>query len=241
MISSEYLLGHKRAIKKILSQADFVLPNSVSELNRIRDDFSFNGEAVVVPNGIDLRLFQNIPRDIPREQKVICVAQVFGMKNQHTLINACSKLNVPLDIIGNPPPNHKGYFNYCKKIAGSNVSFHGFMVQEDLIRHYVSAKVHALPSWFETTGLSSLEAGALGCNIVVSPNGDTEEYFKGNAWFCKPDDQHSINNAIENALNSPSNTSFRDIILEEYTWKKAAEATLSAYKKVVDNPKRTTG
>lgn len=241
MISSEYLLGHRRAIKKILSKAACILPNSVSEENRIRADFNFKGESVVIPNGIDLKLFQSIPKDISREQKVICVAQVFGMKNQHTLINACNKLNVPLDIIGNPPPNHLEYYNYCKSIAGSNVKFYGFMVQADLIRHYASAKVHALPSWFETTGLSSLEAGAMGCNIVVSPKGDTEEYFKDNAWFCMPDDQQSINTAIEKALNSPTNISFREKILEDYTWKRAAESTLSAYESVVATPKIING
>lgn len=237
MVSSEYLLGHKRAVKKLLSGASAILPNSASELNRIKHDFGYEGVGLVVPNGIDTGLFRNIPENIPRKQKVICVAQVFGMKNQHTLIEACAKLKLPLEIIGNPPPNHAGYYNYCKKIAHKNVTFHGFLPQRDLISMYASSKVHALPSWFETTGLSSLEAAALGCNIVVSPNGDTEDYFKDHAWFCRPDDQQSINKAIEKAVNSPSNMQFREIIMEKYTWTKAAEVTKAAYIKVLDNPK----
>ncbi|MCF8366337.1 MAG: glycosyltransferase [Bacteroidales bacterium] len=237
MVSSEYLLGHKRAVKKLLSEASAILPNSVSELNRIKHDFDYTGESMVVPNGIDINLFRQIPENVNREQKVICMAQVFGMKNQHTLIEACNKLNLPLEIIGNPPPNHAGYYNFCKKIAGKNVTFHGFLPQEKLIRIYASSKVHALPSWFETTGLSSLEAGALGCNLVVSPNGDTEDYFKNNAWFCLPNDQQSINKAVEDAVNSPSNMRFRDIILEKYTWTRAAEVTKEAYQKVLDTPK----
>lgn len=234
MISPEYLWGHRRAIKKILGRAAAILPNSKSELHRIIRDFDYAGESVVVPNGVDLEVFRNLPQGITREQKVISVAQVFGMKNQHAVIESCKKLGVPVEIIGNPPPNHTGYFNYCKKIADKDVTFTGFIPQQKLVEHYASAKVHALPSWFETTGLSSLEAGAMGCNIVVSPNGDTRDYFDGHAWFGSPEDQASIDKAISDALESPVDLSFRDIVLENYTWKKAAEVTYTAYQKALN-------
>jgi glycosyltransferase involved in cell wall biosynthesis len=233
LISHEYLCGHKRAIKKILNGASAILPNSASERNRIVRDFEFGGESVVVPNGVDLDLFKTIPEGITREQKVICVAQVFGMKNQHAVIESCKKLGVPVEIVGNPPPNHSGYYNYCKKIADRNATFTSFMPQKELVRHYAASKVHALPSWFETTGLSSLEAAAMGCNLVVSPIGDTRDYFDGHAWFGGPEDQASIDKAIEGALNSPVDLKFRDIVLEKYPWEKAAEVTRSAYKKVL--------
>jgi len=38
-------------------------------------------------------------------------------------------------------------------------------------------QVHMLPSWFETTGLSSIEAAVMHCNIVITDKGDTREYF----------------------------------------------------------------
>lgn len=233
MISREYLWGHKRAIKKILNGAAAILPNSASERDRIIRDFDFGGDSVVVPNGVDGEVFRTIPEGITREQKVISVAQVFGMKNQHAVIESCKKLGVPVQIVGNPPPNHAEYYNYCKKIADRNVTFTSFLPQEKLLEHYAASKVHALPSWFETTGLSSLEAGAMGCNLVVSPNGDTRDYFEGHAWFGSPENSPSIDKAIEDALNSPSNLNFRDVVLEKYTWEKAAEVTRSAYEKVL--------
>jgi glycosyltransferase involved in cell wall biosynthesis len=199
----------------------------------VKKNFGFSGKSFVVPNGIDLEVFHTIPKGITRQQKVICVAQVFGMKNQHTVIESCKKLGIPVQIVGNPPPNHTEYYNYCKKIADKNVTFTSFLPQQKLIEHYAASKVHALPSWFETTGLSSLEAAAMGCNLVVSPNGDTRDYFEGHAWFGSPEDPLSIDKAIEDALNSPSNMEFRDIVLEKYTWKKAAEATRIAYEHVL--------
>lgn len=235
MISREYLWGHKRAIKKILNNAAAILPNSISEQNRIIKDFGYNGKSFAIPNGVDYDIFKAIPEGIAREQKVISVAQVFGMKNQHAVIESCKKLGVPVQIVGNPPPNHSGYYNFCKRIAGKDATFTAFLPQGKLLEYYASSKVHALPSWFETTGLSTLEAGAMGCNLVVSPNGDTREYFDGYAWFGSPEDQASIDKAIEDALNSPVNPDFRDIVLEKYTWKRAAEVTRDAYEEVLNN------
>jgi glycosyltransferase involved in cell wall biosynthesis len=237
LISAEYIWGHQRAIKSILRNASAILPNSQSECNRVVRDFGYNGKSYVVPNGIDSGIFGELPADVSREHKVICVAQVFGMKNQHLVINACKSLGVPLDIIGNPPPNHRSYYDMCRRLAGPDVKFYGFLTQEQLVRHYTSAKVHALPSWFETTGLSSLEAAALGCNLVVSALGDTADYFDGYAWFCTPDDHGSVVNAVAQALEAPSNMAMRPVVLENYTWKRAAEVTLDAYNNVLANPK----
>jgi len=225
LVSKEYLLGHKRAMRKIIQGAAMLLPNSKSEYNRLAKDLSLEQNYMVVPNGIDISIFGEIPSGIQRKDKVICVAQVYGRKNQHKLIKACSNLNIPLDIIGKAPPNHKSYLDYCKEIAGDNVNFFDFMPQEELLKHYAEAKVHALPSWFETTGLCTLEAGAMGCNIVVGEGGDTRDYFQDFASFCDAADQKSIEDALKNALSNPVDEKLRDTIIKKYTWQKAAIAT----------------
>jgi glycosyltransferase involved in cell wall biosynthesis len=98
---------------------------------------------------------------------------------------------------------------------------------------YASAKVHVLPSFFETTGLSSLEAAAMGCNIVVGTGGDTRDYFGDNAWYCDPSETSSIRSAVDAAFHAPYNPEFRKEILSHYTWERAAEETLKAYKQVL--------
>ncbi len=91
------------------------------------------------------------------------------------------------------------------------------------------AKVHALVSWMETPGLSSLEAGAMDCNIVVTKKGDTQEYFENFAYYCEPDDVNSIKTALDLAYNNPVNSDLKRKILNQYTWEKTAEKTLEAY------------
>lgn len=235
LVTRSYLLGHFKAMKKVVIGASLVLPNSESEYQRLSVDLGLKKDYQVVPNGIDEQLFGHIPKNITRQEKVICVGQIYGMKNQHKLIQACKTLNVKLELIGKPPPNHLKYYNYCKKLSDDRISFIDFMPQTELLKFYAEAKVHALPSWFETTGLSSLEAGAMGCNLVTGTGGDTREYFKNFASFCNAIDQKSIEFAIEDALNKPSSNELREMILRNYTWKKAAEATLNAYKNVLNH------
>jgi len=234
LVSRSYLLGHKKSILKVLEGASLLLPNSESEYNRLSADLGNDYPYHIVPNGIDKGIFGTVDESIIREKKVISVAQVYGMKNQHKLIEVCNELDYKLEIIGKPPPNHIAYLNFCKSIAGPKVSFIDFMPQNELVMRYASAEVHALPSWFETTGLSSLEAGALGCKLVVGQDGDTRDYFKDMAWFCDPVSTESIREAVKDAMEAPYNSAHRNYILENYTWEKAAEETLKAYKKVLN-------
>ncbi|NQU35680.1 MAG: glycosyltransferase family 4 protein [Bacteroidetes bacterium] len=231
--SKEYLLGHKRGIKKILKNAKLILPNSESEYQRLLEDYGILKGYHVVPNGINAYIFNRIPKVKRIENQMLCVGQIYGLKNQHSLIEVTRDMDVRLIIIGKPPPNHVSYYNYCRKIAHSNVTFYDFMPQNELIRHYAQSKVHALPSWFETTGLSSLEAGAMGCNLVVGSGGDTKDYFTGKASFCLAGDNESIKKALEYELEKPTNFDFRNTILAKYTWEHAAMETLKAYKKAL--------
>jgi glycosyltransferase involved in cell wall biosynthesis len=100
---------------------------------------------------------------------------------------------------------------------------------------YQAAKVHVLPSWFETTGLSSLEAGAMGCNLVVTRKGDTEEYFADMAYYCEPDDVDSIQQAVLQAHAEPVNPRLRNHIFSHYTWQDTAAQTLAAYQEVLNH------
>lgn len=232
-VSKEYFYGHNRSIRSILSMVKMILPNSNSEYKRICNDFGVDLPYHIIPNGVNRELFTVIP-EVKREERILCVGQIYGLKNQHRLILAAESLGAKLTIIGKSPPNHKNYYKFCKSIAGKNVEFVDFIPQNELLDYYASSKVHALPSWFETTGLSSLEAGAMGCNLVVGTGGDTGDYFGEKASFCIANDMGSINDALRTELNKEIDLSFRNYILEKLTWTNAAQETLIAYQKVLE-------
>ena len=151
----------------------------------------------MIPNAIDTSLFDGNSEDERRKKNlVICVGRIEGRKNQFNLIKALNGTEFQLIIIGSPSANQVDYYEKCKEIAAPNVSFVENIGQEKLIDYYKAAKVHVLPSWFETTGLSSLEAAAMGCNIVITDKGDTREYFENFAYYCDPTSAQSIFDAM---------------------------------------------
>jgi glycosyltransferase involved in cell wall biosynthesis len=166
---------------------------------------------------------------------VICVARIEPLKNQLALIRALNNTPFKLLIIGVPAKNHKKYYTACKEAAGNKVTFTGYLSQEQLIPYYERAKVHVLPSWFETTGLSSLEAAAMGCNIVITDKGDTKEYFENYAFYCDPASPESIYEAIRKASVGKYDEGLRNKIFSKYTWQQAANKTLAAYREITGN------
>jgi glycosyltransferase involved in cell wall biosynthesis len=234
LASMEYLWkGQRRSITEVLKGAAMVLPNSESEYRRIVKDYPVNLRYQVVPNGVDQKLFQ---RNFSAEKDgslVLCVARVEGIKNQLNLIRALNNTRFRLLLIGSHAPNQRPYYDQCRSIAASNITFINHIPQEELLGYYQKAKVHVLPSWFETTGLSSIEGAVMGCNIVITDKGDAKEYFGGNAFYCDPGKPESILAAVERAARSTYNEQLYDTIQKKYTWKQAAAETLKAYQKTI--------
>lgn len=229
------LLGHRASMIKVARGAALILPNSENEASRLKAYLGMDFPYRVIYNGISPGLFYPLTGVKRHPRRVLCVGQIEGRKNQHRLIEATRAMDVELVIIGKHSPNNKGYYEHCRSIAHDRVQFIDFVPQAELNRWYNSAAVHALPSWFETTGLSTLEAAAAGCNIVVSDEGDTRDYFEGFASFCQADDTASIQRALEEALTAGSEKAetFRKVILEKYTWQHATAQTLEVYKSVL--------
>ncbi len=66
-----------------------------------------------------------------------------------------------------------------KAEADSNITFIDQPPQAELLQHYAKACVaRSYLSWFETTGLSLLEAGAMGCLGGMA----TASYVRGLFW-----------------------------------------------------------
>ena len=224
--------GQRRTIIEILKRATLLLPNSHSEYRRLVKRYPCSTGYRFIPNGIDPQLF-SFNKAIEKDPRlVLCVARIEGIKNQLNLIRALNDTNFTLLIIGTAAPNQQSYYQACRKIASGNIQFIEHLSQEELVSYYQKAKVHVLPSWFETTGLSSLEAAAMGCNIVITDKGDTLEYFGTEAVYCDPGSVENIYIAVEKASTLPLNTSLQEKILTHYTWQQATNQTMEAYKRI---------
>ena len=225
--------GQRKSMKQVLKQATAILPNSELEGRAVAKMFELDKPSFIVPNGIDTSLFVPDITITKDEKLVLCAARIEGVKNQLNLVKALNNTCYTLMLIGAAAPNQKGYYLRCRNEAADNVIFHDHMPQELLIEYYKKAKVHVLPSWFETCGLSSLEAAAMGCNIVITGKGYAHDYFADDAFYCEPADPSSIFKAIDDASRSKTNENLVNRIRDRYTWQHAAEVTLSVYIKYI--------
>jgi glycosyltransferase involved in cell wall biosynthesis len=232
--SKSYLWkGQRKSIREILKKAAMILPNSEAENKKLREVFEVDQDYAVVHFGVDASMFFPDDSTLKDDKMVVCAARIEGIKNQLNLIKALNNTAYTLLLVGSPAPNQKSYYDECRKIAAKNIIFHEHVPQKELLHYYKKAKVHALPSWFETCGLSSLEAAAMGCNVAITDKGYTREYFGNDAFYCDPQCPESIFNEIEKAANTDCQTALQQKILHNYTWQEAAKITSQVYKKII--------
>jgi glycosyltransferase involved in cell wall biosynthesis len=233
--SASYLWkGHQKSIRYILKRTSFVMANSIPEYEVLSKKYNFPAPYAIIPNAVDTNIFrasQAVARD---PLLVICAARIEGIKNQLNLIKALNHSVYTVILIGKAAPNQQDYYRLCKKTAASNIIFLDQLPQEALVAYYQKAAVHILPSWFEICGLSSLEAAAMGCNIVITDKGYARDYFQDDAVYCDPASPDSILNAVHCAAAKQHDAALQQRILHNYTWQQTAAKTLAAYKSVLD-------
>ncbi|MDD2714564.1 MAG: glycosyltransferase [Candidatus Wallbacteria bacterium] len=232
-------LKNYQAIRDVLSRVDLLLPNSRAEISNLERFFGKTAEAVVIPNAVDSDLVETTgdesPPGIDFEDFVLSVGRIDDRKNRLNLVRAANLLDLPLVIIGSVSGKKRYRKLYAKIMLekGRNAEILSAMPQRELCKFYRRARVHALPSWFETPGLASLEAALFGCRLVVTEGGCTREYFGDQAFYCDPGNVDSIAEALRGAWKAQPNSRLKERVSKEFTWEKTARKTLSAYEKVL--------
>ena len=215
-------------MKRILKYADIILPNSQLEAELIFTNFKSEKDKIkVIYNGIG-KAFESC-RLIDSERKyALQVGRIELQKNTHLTIRACKELNIPLVLVGNVADNE--YYKLClEEGRDSDLTVLNNKNHEELIKIYRKAKIHILPSYRETPGLVSLEAGVLGCNIVSTNVGSSKEYFGDLVSYCSPKDYNSIKDAIKLEWDRDNNDLLNKYICNNFTWNIAARKTLQCY------------
>jgi glycosyltransferase involved in cell wall biosynthesis len=220
--------------EEILKKSKVIFCNSELEKDLITKEFNVNTEFKVIYNGVeveneDIPLY-NFTERYDLNNYVLSVGRICESKNQLALCSVCEELGKQLVLIGNG--NDKEYLKKC--IDFKNVIYLGFMDNYNVYNAYRFAKVHALPSFVEMPGLSSLEAAASGCNIVSTQEGCAEEYFKDMALYCDPYDNKSILNAVRKGFEKRRDSKLKDYVHENYTWEKSINELYKSYLEILN-------
>ena len=236
-------MGFKNMQTKILKMAAAVLVQTNLEARALKETFNVDFSWYKIPNGVSSAFLDtsNFKNRFDFEDYVICVGRLEPRKNQIKIIEAVNLLrqktqkDIKLVLVGSKSPrNHFEYTYRLNQMLKKYdwVSHIDYIPNSEMPGLYKFAKVGVSASWFETTGLTSLEAVFCGTNAVAS--GDrAKEYLGDYASFCDPGSVESILSAVESQYFKPR-PKIDESIKNEYTWKNAAKMTLTAYNQVLN-------
>ena len=223
--------------RELLGLADAVLPNSEAEASQLNRLFGIDpGRVRVVPNGVmpcgrtaDPDPFR---RHYGGSDFVLYAGRIEPRKNVQGLVRACRDLGLPLVAIGDAVPGSESYAERCRREGGSGVHWIDRLEPDDpiLASAFAASRVFAMPSWFETPGLSALEAALAGAAVVITPFGCTREYFGALAHYARPDRPDQIVEAIGRAwAEGRGATELAELVERRYLWSIVARTTAEVY------------
>ena len=154
-------------------------------------------------------------------------------KNVPRLIEAAKKYNFRLVLAGSVK-GEDGQRWLDEKIGGhENIKYVGILSEEELRSYYIRAKVFALPSIWEGTGMVALEAAACGCEVVMTNDGAPKSYYNGLAKLVNPLSVDDIGRAVIDRLNFQSKGELMDHIKANYSFEHCAKILEGAITEVV--------
>lgn len=225
--------------RSLLDSADAVLPNSRAEAGQLVRLFGADpGRIHVVPNGVSPRFAAADPTrfrsQVGTADCVLYTGRIEPRKNVHALVAAAKAVGFPLVVIGNTPPGQEAYRRACAQAGGNGVTWLPAVAHDDptLASAYAAARVFALPSWFETPGLSALEAAVAGCALVITPNGCTREYFGERVAYARPDRPREIRQALRRAWDDGPEPGLASHVRSHFLWSTVAQRTAEVYDRV---------
>ena len=217
-----------------------VLPNTIEEKKFIEKSIGIHPRKVkIIPNAVEERFADADPSLFIEKHGVkdfVLSVGNFGYprKNMLRLIQALNQVDYPAVLIGTIYNNDYGM--QCKKQMekSKNILWLDALPHDDplLASAYAACKVFALPSHFETPGLTALEAALAGANIVITPNGGPKGYFGHMAEYINPENSISISQGITTAFGKKPDLELKEHILRNYSYSSIAEKLIMVYKEI---------
>jgi glycosyltransferase involved in cell wall biosynthesis len=219
---------------------------TVSECSRadIAREFGIYAKRfTVVPNGIDTRLFRPLA-GVPREPGRIIVTNSSDvpLKGLGYLLRAVARINgrksIRLVVVGSPNSNGEVARLIRRLGIGDRVTFTGRIGDAAFVHQYARAALAVVPSVYEGFGLPAGEAMACGVPVISTTGGALPEVVGDAGILVRPGDADALAGAIVRLLDHPEKA--RELgrrgyerVLRHFTWRRAAELTVAAYREVI--------
>jgi glycosyltransferase involved in cell wall biosynthesis len=211
---------------KAAQRPDYMIANSNFTKEQIKRYYGRDVEVIYPP--VDVERFKILNKSGLSRQGFLIAGRQTPYKRFDLAVAACTKLNLPLTVIGTGP-NHKKLV----KIAGPNVNFLTGLSDAEVVKHFQSAEAFIFPG-IDDFGIVAVEALAAGTPVIAYKAGGALDYVQSNqtgAFF----EEQSVG-SLTKALQNFNPTSFDSKAIAN----QAAEFSSSAFDSSVKNFIRKT-
>ncbi|MFC1921510.1 glycosyltransferase [Chloroflexota bacterium] len=234
---------------KILKGASKVIALTASEAEQYKRMGVREDRIEIIPNGIDLNEFQNLPQrgafrkryGLGNDKKIILfLGRLHQIKGINILVKAFSGLpKSPSDIrlvIAGPDV---GYLPTLQRLVKElnmedEVFFPGALYGREKLEAYIDADMFVLPSIYETFPLVILEACACGLPIVVTDRCGIANMIDGQIGLVVPYDEKLLSRAILRMLDDDKmrrefGERGKSLVLKQLNWSMISERVEKVY------------
>ena len=240
--------GFLRMQKRVLRRVPRVITVSESSARDICAQMGARPEQLaVVPVGVDTALFRPLPEvaRVPGRLMTTASADV-PLKGLLPLLEALAKVrterHAELVVVGQPRGGSLVPATIERLGLDGAVTIAGVVDTLRMVELYAEAEVAVVPSLYEGFSLPAVEAMACGVPLVTTTGGALPEVVGPHdhtALLVPPGDPGSLAAAIVRALDDADlrrrlGANGRDRVLERYTWRATARATVDQYRQAID-------
>jgi glycosyltransferase involved in cell wall biosynthesis len=150
------------------NRVDSYLANSSYVARRIKKLYRRPAQVIYPPTDVDC-----YRHDLPRAEFFVTVARLVPYKRLDLIVDAFSKMNKPLVVIGDGPERAE-----LERAAGSSVKLLGYQPDEVIVDHLQRARGFVFAA-HEDFGIAPVEAQAAGCPVIAYGKGGALETVVG--------------------------------------------------------------
>jgi len=238
---------------RILSDASKVIALTRTEAEQYKGMGVDEDKIEIVPNGIDLSEYDNLPErgefrrkhSIRDDEKIILyLGRIHKIKGIDLLVKAFTDLikklgDVRLVIVG---PDDGFLSTLKKQIDGLKIDdkilLTGPLYERDKLEVYVDADVYVLPSVYEIFGVTVLEALACGTPVIVTDRCGIADIVDDKVGYEVEYDKDQLRDAIFKVLSDEElrrrlGKDGKKLVREYFSWDKVVRKVEKVYKEIV--------
>ncbi|MFM8411099.1 MAG: glycosyltransferase family 4 protein [Alphaproteobacteria bacterium] len=248
--------GFLREQLRVAPRLDRVLTVSEASARDLESEYSIPASKMrVVGNGIDIDLFKPLPGIARRDDLVVTTLSADSpLKGFVHLLDALAALrekrpSLSMTVVGQVADDSPSARALDRLGLRDAVRFTGRVAAEEIPRIYAEATVAVVPSLYEGFGYPAGEAMSCGVPVVSTRAGALPEVVgpDGEAGaLVEPGDPVALARAIGTLLDDPAarvamGAAGRLRVASRFTWRRAAERTVDAYREAIAERSRPAG